>query len=63
PRGGGEKAGAASDAARAQAVADWLHARVAKYKRLRGGVVVVDGIPRSPAGKIIRRSLREIEHI
>ncbi|KAJ2719844.1 hypothetical protein GGI07_004963 [Coemansia sp. Benny D115] len=44
-------------------VVAWLHERVAPYKRLRGGVVLVDSIPRSPAGKIIRASLRNIEHV
>ncbi|KAJ2717011.1 hypothetical protein H4R19_000266 [Coemansia spiralis] len=36
----------------------WVAARVADYKRLRGGVVLVDHIPRNQAGKILRRELR-----
>ncbi|KAJ1735144.1 hypothetical protein LPJ61_000707 [Coemansia biformis] len=41
-----------------QQVVDWLDARVAPFKRLRGGFEIVDHIPRSPAGKIIRSALR-----
>jgi len=41
----------------AAAVAAWVTARVAPHKRLRGGVVHVAGIPKSPAGKILRRLL------
>lgn len=38
-----------------------VKARVAPYKQLRGGVVFVDAVPRSPAGKILRRELREMQ--
>ncbi|KAJ2401311.1 hypothetical protein GGI23_001478 [Coemansia sp. RSA 2559] len=55
--------GVAEDMARAQAIVEWLHERVARYKRLRGGFVLIDTIPRSPAGKIIRNSLRNMEHV
>jgi hypothetical protein len=37
---------------------EYVQTRVADYKRLRGGVVFVDSIPRSPTGKILRRLLR-----
>ncbi|KZV74018.1 AMP binding protein [Peniophora sp. CONT] len=40
-------------------VQKWIAGRVAKHKFLRGGVVVVDVIPKSAAGKILRRELRE----
>ncbi|KAL3460863.1 hypothetical protein BJX64DRAFT_300412 [Aspergillus heterothallicus] len=36
----------------------WLNARVANHKRLRGGVYVVESIPKSPSGKILRRELK-----
>ncbi|KAI8318183.1 putative luciferase [Martensiomyces pterosporus] len=49
--------------ARAQAVVDWLDGQVASYKRLRGGYSIVDRIPRNQAGKIIRNSLRNIDHV
>ncbi|WEW60033.1 hypothetical protein PRK78_005516 [Emydomyces testavorans] len=38
----------------------WLHAKVAPYKRLRGGIRFVDEIPKSASGKILRRLLKEI---
>ncbi|KAA1470610.1 AMP binding protein [Dentipellis sp. KUC8613] len=37
----------------------WVAQRVAPHKRLRGGVVMVPEIPKSAAGKILRRELRE----
>ncbi|KAF7316075.1 4-coumarate--CoA ligase-like 7 [Mycena indigotica] len=42
-----------------RSVAKWLESRVAKHKYLRGGVVVVDVVPKSAAGKILRRELRD----
>ncbi|KAK0484057.1 AMP binding protein [Armillaria novae-zelandiae] len=41
-------------------VAKWMATKVAHHKHLRGGVVVIDAIPKSPAGKILRRELREL---
>ncbi|CAG7562388.1 unnamed protein product [Fusarium equiseti] len=40
-------------------VVDWMEARVARYKRLRGGVSFVDMVPKNPSGKILRRALRD----
>ncbi|TXT04907.1 hypothetical protein VHUM_03990 [Vanrija humicola] len=40
-------------------VAEWVAQRVAGHKKLRGGVVVVDVIPKSPSGKILRKDLRK----
>ncbi|KAG1716480.1 hypothetical protein ID866_684 [Astraeus odoratus] len=40
-------------------VQDWVARRVAPHKKLRGGVVVVKQVPKSAAGKILRRELRE----
>jgi len=37
----------------------WLHERVAPYKRLRGGIRFVNVIPKSNAGKLLRRVLVE----
>jgi 4-coumarate--CoA ligase len=39
----------------------WVEGRLAKYKRLDGGVRFVESIPRSPSGKILKRVLREQE--
>ncbi|KLO18616.1 AMP binding protein [Schizopora paradoxa] len=40
-------------------VQEWIGSRVAKHKFLRGGVIIIDAIPKSAAGKILRRELRE----
>ncbi|KAJ1881905.1 hypothetical protein H4R99_003827 [Coemansia sp. RSA 1722] len=37
----------------------WLDSQVAHYKRLRGGCVAVDCIPKTASGKILRRVLRD----
>ena len=39
-------------------ITDWLAAKVASHKRLRGGVRFVDEIPKSASGKILRRMLK-----
>ncbi len=41
-----------------QEIVTWLDERVAYYKKLRGGVRFVDEIPKSQAGKILRRILK-----
>jgi len=41
-----------------KSVIDWFNKRVAKHKRLWGGVVVIDAVPKSPTGKILRKDLR-----
>jgi 4-coumarate--CoA ligase len=43
----------------AQQVSDWIADRVAPYKKLRGGVIFIDAIPKSPSGKILRRELKD----
>ncbi|CAN8097640.1 unnamed protein product [Discula destructiva] len=40
-------------------VAKWVEGKVAPYKKLRGGVLFVDAIPKNPSGKILRKVLRE----
>ncbi|RDB25423.1 putative 4-coumarate--CoA ligase 1 [Hypsizygus marmoreus] len=42
-----------------QRVKTWIESKVASHKFLRGGVVVIEEIPKSAAGKILRRELRE----
>ncbi|EKD02051.1 AMP binding protein [Trichosporon asahii var. asahii CBS 8904] len=39
-------------------IAEWVKERVSNPKRLRGGVVLVNSIPKSPSGKILRKDLR-----
>ncbi|KJA18782.1 hypothetical protein HYPSUDRAFT_144499 [Hypholoma sublateritium FD-334 SS-4] len=43
----------------AESVRSWVQSKVARHKYLRGGVVVIAVIPKSAAGKILRRELRE----
>jgi 4-coumarate--CoA ligase len=40
-------------------IATWLSPRVARHKRLLGGVKIVESIPKNPSGKILRKMLRE----
>ncbi|KAF7159235.1 hypothetical protein CNMCM5623_004507 [Aspergillus felis] len=40
-------------------IVQWLDAKVAYHKRLRGGVRFVDEIPKNPSGKILRRLLKK----
>jgi 4-coumarate--CoA ligase len=40
-------------------ISHWLHQKVAPYKRLRGGIKFTDQIPKSAAGKVLRRVLVE----
>jgi 4-coumarate--CoA ligase len=42
----------------AQEIIEWLGAKVAHHKKLRGGVRFVDEIPKSVSGKILRRVLK-----
>ena len=42
-----------------QEIKDFVKGCVADYKQLRGGVVFMDAIPKSPSGKILRKDLRE----
>jgi acyl-coenzyme A synthetase/AMP-(fatty) acid ligase len=43
----------------AKEIADWLHAKVAGHKKLRGGVRFIDEVPKSTSGKILRRVLKD----
>ncbi|KAJ2053098.1 hypothetical protein H4S04_000901 [Coemansia sp. S16] len=42
-------------------IQEWLGARVVDYKRLRGGVELIEAIPKSATGKILRRVLKDLE--
>ncbi|GAP91929.2 putative AMP-binding enzyme [Rosellinia necatrix] len=42
-------------------IVEWFGKQgLSRYKQLRGGVVFLDAIPKSPAGKILRKNLREL---
>ncbi|CAG4957545.1 unnamed protein product [Colias eurytheme] len=40
-------------------IVKYIHDKVSPAKRLRGGVIFVDEIPKNPSGKILRRELRK----
>ena len=40
-------------------IIDWLNAKVANHKKLRGGIRFVDAVPKSPSGKLLRRLLKD----
>ncbi|KUI65347.1 Putative acyl-coenzyme A synthetase [Cytospora mali] len=40
-------------------IVSWVDGKVANHKKLRGGVVLVDKVPKSPSGKILRKVLRD----
>ncbi|KAG0708430.1 hypothetical protein DFH29DRAFT_892469 [Suillus ampliporus] len=52
----GHKLGASATIAKLDA---WVRESLSKYKWLRGGIEVVDMIPKSPTGKVLRRQLVE----
>lgn len=40
-------------------IIEWLNSRVAKHKHLRGGLALVDEIPKLASGKLQRKILRQ----
>jgi 4-coumarate--CoA ligase len=40
-------------------IKDFVDGQVAPHKKLRGGVVYIDKIPKTASGKILRRELRD----
>jgi acyl-coenzyme A synthetase/AMP-(fatty) acid ligase len=38
----------------------WVAEKVSDHKRLRGGIVLIRAIPKSPSGKILRKELRAL---
>ncbi|KAJ5638599.1 hypothetical protein N7528_000989 [Penicillium herquei] len=44
----------------AEGINAWLNPKIANHKRLRGGIFVLDQIPKSPSGKILRRQLKDL---
>jgi 4-coumarate--CoA ligase len=41
------------------AIQEWVQKRVSKHKWLVGGVSLVDEVPKSPSGKILRQIMRQ----
>lgn len=52
------ESGVEKSASTADEIVEWMDQRVAKHKRLRGGVRFIDAIPSSATGKILRRELK-----
>lgn len=40
-------------------IQDFVKSKVASYKELKGGVSLVDDLPKNASGKILRRQLKE----
>ncbi|KAG0749672.1 hypothetical protein G6F16_004848 [Rhizopus arrhizus] len=53
------QAGIERNSTTAKKVEDYVSKNVTNHKRLRGGVIFVDAIPKSPSGKILRRQVRD----
>ncbi|KAK2882539.1 hypothetical protein FQN49_000266 [Arthroderma sp. PD_2] len=45
-----------------QQLDDFVKSRLSKYKHLAGGIEIVDSIPRTPSGKMLRREMRDRYH-
>ncbi|KAF2740343.1 4-coumarate-CoA ligase-like protein [Polyplosphaeria fusca] len=52
-------AGIEANEATTAEITQWLNKQVANHKKLRGGIIFVDEIPKSVSGKILRRVLKE----
>lgn len=44
-----------------QEIDDYIKSKMASYKWLRGGIDIVQSIPKSPSGKTLRRLLKDKE--
>lgn len=53
------KPGIEETEARAKDIIEWLNAKVGPPKKLRGGVRFIKEVPKSQAGKILRRVLKD----
>ena len=43
-----------------ESIQEFLNARLAKYKQLKGGIVFLEALPKTPTGKILRKELRSL---
>lgn len=55
------KAGTERNAETASSIANFLADQVSGYKHLRGGVVFLDELPKSPTGKVLKRLLKSVQ--
>lgn len=40
-------------------ISNFVSEKVSSYKRLRGGVVIIDALPRNTTGKLLKKVLKE----
>lgn len=45
----------------ARSISRFVTDKVSGYKRLRGGVFVIDALPRNPTGKVLKKTLKELD--
>ena len=50
----------ASEGLTKQKIEEFIEPNIAKYKRLNGGIVFLDQLPKSPTGKVLRKELRQL---
>ncbi|KAG4291457.1 AMP-binding enzyme [Fusarium proliferatum] len=55
------KRGVEAGPSAAKSIAQFLNSQVSGYKQLRGGVVFVDELPKSPTGKVLKRMLKDVQ--
>jgi len=60
PRNGELLKDSKAAAAFGKEIREWIKTKVANHKFLRGGVIIIDVIPKSASGKILRRTLRDL---
>lgn len=41
-------------------IKEFVGKQVASYKKLEGGISIIDAIPKNPSGKILRRTLKTL---
>lgn len=51
--------GVTKSAATIKEIDAFVTSNVVQYKKLRGGIRLIDQVPKSPSGKILRREVRE----
>ena len=47
----------------AKEIADLVASKVSNYKKLRGGVLIIDALPRNHTGKLLKKKLKDYEAI
>lgn len=55
------KKGVEAGPSAAKSIVQFLNSQVSGYKQLRGGVVFVDELPKSPTGKVLKRMLKDVQ--